>query len=137
MPLQVHRITSAADFETFVAIQIAAFANGGGITSLLTPNPITDEYIQKSIEKHVKSWRDEPDVVYLKVIDTDAHGKMIAGAKWRINERERSEEEASKMYPVPDDEAKGRQGLLDFMVFLSRRATSEGVADGQQFCISS
>jgi hypothetical protein len=120
MPLQVHRITSPTDFENFVGIQIAAFANGGGITSLLTPNPITDEYIQEFTGKHIKSWREEPDVVYLKVIDTDLNGKMIAGAKWRINEQERSEEEAKKMYPVPDEKDKGRQGLLDFMAFLSR-----------------
>jgi hypothetical protein len=120
MPLQIQRITSATDFETFVGIQIAAFANGGGITSLLTPDPITDEYVQKSIGKHIKSWTEEQDVVYLKVIDTDLDGKMIAGAKWRINEHERSEEETKKLYPVPDEGDKGRQGLLDFMAFLGR-----------------
>lgn len=120
MPLEVHRITSPTDFDEFVAIQIAAFANGGGITSLLTPNPITEEYVQKSVGKHVKSWSEEKDVIYLKVIDTDLDGKMIAVAKWRINEQERSEEEAKKMYPVPDEKDKGQQGLLDFMAFLSR-----------------
>jgi hypothetical protein len=120
MPLEVHRITSASDFDDFVAIQIAAFASGGGITSLLTPNPITDEYIQKTIQKHIKGWREEPDVVYLKVIDTDLDGKMIAGARWRINEQERSEEEAKKMYPVPDEQDKEKPALVDFMAFLSR-----------------
>ncbi|KAG9196647.1 hypothetical protein G6011_01768 [Alternaria panax] len=120
MPLQVHRITSPTDFEDLVGIQIAAFANGGGITSLLTPTPITDEYLQNSVGRHIKSWTEEQDVVYLKVIDTDLDGKMIAAAKWRINEQERSEEEARRMYPVPDGQDEGRQGLLDFMAFLSR-----------------
>jgi hypothetical protein len=112
-------MTSPTDFENLVDIQIAAFASSG-IISMLTPNPITDEYIQKSIGKHIKSWREEPDVTYLKVIDTDLDGKMVAGAKWRINKQERSEEEVKKMYPVPDEQEKERQGLSDFMAFLSR-----------------
>ena len=121
MPLEVRRITSPTDFETFVSIQIAAFAKGGGIISLLTPSPITDDYVQKSIEKHIKSWKEESDVVYLKVVDTDLDGgKMIAGAKWRINDKERSEEAAQKMYPAPDEKDMERQGLVDFMGYLSR-----------------
>lgn len=100
MPLEVHPIISEDDLVTFVQIQMAAFAGGGGITAILTPSPMPDDYVQKTINRHVKSWRDEPDITYLKVIDTDLGGKMIAGAKWRINEKGRTQEEVEKTLPV-------------------------------------
>lgn len=121
MPLEVHRITSPDDLRTFAVIQIAAFASGGGIASLLNPEPVTDEHIKKYTERHVKSWRDEHDVVYLKVVDTDLDGgKMIAGAKWRITEKEKTEEEAQKMYPTPEGDDLNNQALVDFLGFLYR-----------------
>lgn len=121
MPLELHRITSPDDLETFSAIQIAAFASGGGIASLLSPDVDSKENWQKYVEKHIQSWRDEPDVVYLKVVDTDIDGgKMIAGAKWRINEKERSEEAAEKMYPKPQGKDLENPALVDFYGFLSR-----------------
>lgn len=119
MPLQVQRITDAADFGAFVEIQNAAFA-GNGITTLLAPNPLPADYRQKSIDRHVKSWNEEPDVVFLKVIDTDLNGKIIACAKWRINTKERTQEEAEKMYPKPDEDEQNNQALVDFWAFLAR-----------------
>ncbi|KAH7391703.1 acyl-CoA N-acyltransferase [Pyrenochaeta sp. MPI-SDFR-AT-0127] len=119
MPLEI-RPVEESDFEDFVRIQTAAFQGGGGITGLLTPVPLPANYIQKSIDKHIKSWRDEPDVTYLKVIDTDLDGKMIAGAKWRINEKERTEEQIKSMLPVPGPDEEGNPALQDFMRYLSR-----------------
>jgi hypothetical protein len=121
MPLEIHRITSPDDFQAFASIQVAAFASGGGMASLLSPNPVTEEHIQNYVKKHTQSWREEPDVVYLKVVDTDIDGgKMIAGAKWRINEKERSEEAAQKMYPSPEGKDLENKALVDFLAFLSR-----------------
>jgi hypothetical protein len=120
MPLKLHRITSASDLADFVHIQLSAFASGSGIVALLTPRPLPPDYVQKAIEKHIKSFREDSDVTYLKIIDTDLNGKMIAGAKWRINEKERTEEEIQSMLPVPGEDEKGRQGAVDFMAFLSR-----------------
>jgi hypothetical protein len=100
MPLEVHPITSEADILTFAHIMHSAFASGGGITSILTPSPLPDDHIENMASKHLKSWREEADVVYLKVVDTDLGGKMIAGAKWRINEKERTWEEVEKTLPV-------------------------------------
>lgn len=121
MPLEVHRITSPDDLETFARIQILAFASGGGIASLLSHGPMTEEHVKKYTERHVKSWRDEKDVFYLKVVDTDVDGgKMIAGAKWRISEKEKTEEEAQKMYPTPEGDDLNNQALVDFMAFLNR-----------------
>lgn len=119
MPLEIHPVEES-DFADFVRIQIAAFSGGGGITGLLTPDPLPPNYIEKSIDRHLKSWRDEPDVRYLKVIDTDLGGKMIAGAKWRINEKERTEEQIQSMLPVPGPDEEGKPGMQDFMWFLNR-----------------
>lgn len=120
MPLEVHPITQESEVAEFARIQIASFTGGGGITALLTPNPLPPEYLEKAIQKHVKSWREEPDVQYLKVIDTDLGGKMIAGAKWRINEKERTEEQIQGMLPVPGPDEEGRPAVQDFMRFLNR-----------------
>ncbi|USP79709.1 gnat family protein [Curvularia clavata] len=121
MPLELHRITSPDDFETFSTIQLAAFASGGGIAALLSPDLDSKETQEKYVERHIQSWRDEPDVVYLKVVDTDIEGgKMIAGAKWRINEKERSEEVVEKMYPKPQGKDLEKPAVVDFFAFLSR-----------------
>lgn len=119
MPLEVHPVQQS-DFADFVRIQMSAFAAGGGITSILTPKPLPSDYIQKSIDKHIKSWKDESDVHYLKVVDTDLGGKMVAGAKWRINETERTEEQIQSMLPVPGADEEGRPGARDFMWYLNR-----------------
>ena len=121
MPLELHRITSPDDLEAFSAIQIAAFESGGGMASLLNPDTSSKESWEKYVEKHVQSWRNEPDVVYLKVVDTDIDGgKMIAGAKWRINEKELSEEVAEKMRPKPQGKDLEKPAVVDFLGFLSR-----------------
>jgi hypothetical protein len=120
MPLELHRITSESDLTDFVHIQLSAFASGSGIVALLTPRPLPSAYVQKAIGKHIKSFREDVDVTYLKVIDTDLNGKMIAGAKWRINEKERTEEEILSMLPAPGEDERGNQGAVDFMAFLSR-----------------
>lgn len=119
MPLEVHPCEES-DFADFTRIQMTAFASNSGISRFLTPDPVPADYVQKTTNKHIKSWRDEPDVHYLKVIDTDLGGKMIAGAKWRINEKERTEEQIQSMLPVPGPDEEGRHGLIDFMWFLNR-----------------
>lgn len=119
MPLEVHPVQES-DFAEFVRIQMSAFAAGGGITSMLTPNPLPSDYVQKSIDKHIKSWKGESDVHYLKVVDTDREGKMIAGAKWRINEKERTEEQIQSMLPVPGADEEGRPDVQDFYWYLHR-----------------
>ena len=118
MPLQLQPIQEA-DFPDLYRIQVAAFS-GPGMTALLTPNPIPEGYPQKSIDKHIKSWREEPDVRYLKVVDSELGGKMVAAAKWRINKTERTEEQIQSMLPVPGKDEEGRQGLQDFMWYLNR-----------------
>lgn len=79
-----------------------------------------DDYIQTAINKHLKSFREEPDVHYIKVVDTDLGGKMIAGAKWRINKTSRSEEIVRKSLPVPGKAEEGRPAARDFMNYLTR-----------------
>jgi len=120
MPLEIQRITDPSDFDAFVDIQIAAFADGGGMTALLSPNPAPADYRQKIVDRQIQSFNEEPDVVYLKVIDTDLNGKIIAAAKWRINTKERTEEEVQKMYPQLDEKDKNNQVLVDFWAFLGR-----------------
>lgn len=90
------------------------------MTSLLTPSPLPSDYIQKSIDKHLKSFREEPDITYLKVIDTALNDKMIAGAKWRINRHERIEEEIQVQLPVPGADEEGRPAAKEFYNYLNR-----------------
>lgn len=120
MPLELHPCTES-DLTRFTYIVKDAFSSGEpGMMHLLTPNPIPADYIQKSTDKHLKSFREEKDVTYLKIVDTDLGGKMIAGAKWRINRKERTEEQIQSMLPVPGKDEEGRQGIQDFFWFLNR-----------------
>lgn len=118
MPLQVLPCEEA-DIPDFQRIQIAAFS-ASGMTKLLKPSTISDDYIQTGIDKHLKSLREERDVHYLKVIDTDLGGKMIAGAKWRVNEKSRTEEDVRKTLPVSGKSEEGRPAAQDFMNYLAR-----------------
>lgn len=120
MPLQLHRCTES-DLADFALVQKRAFNSlGDGMMLLLRPNPEPADYMSKSIAKHEKSFREEQDVTYLKVIDTDLGGKMIAGAKWRINKNERTEEQIQSMLPKPGPDEEGRPAAQDFMNFLAR-----------------
>lgn len=118
MPLEIHPV-SESDFPEFVRILLAAFASGSGLSDLITPSPLPSDYVQNTIDKHTKWWREESDVHYLKVIDTDLNGAMVACAKWRINENERTEEQLKAMLPVPGPDEEGRPIMQDFMRFLS------------------
>lgn len=119
MPLEVVRCEES-DLLDFTKTQLAAFSGTNAITTLLTPQPMPPGYIEKSLAKHIKSFREEPDVAFMKVIDTDLNGKFIAGAKWRINQKERTEEQIKTMLPVPGPDEEGRPGAQDFMHFLHR-----------------
>ncbi|KAI8936093.1 hypothetical protein NX059_007592 [Plenodomus lindquistii] len=120
MPLELH-VCTEADMADFARIQEAAFDSlGHGMIELLTPNPKPADYMEKSINKNIKQFREEKDLTFLKVIDTDLDGKMIAVAKWRINHHERTEEQIQSMFPTPGPEDEGRLGALDFMKFLRR-----------------
>ena len=120
MPLELHHCTES-DLTPFAYIFKDAFSSGEpGMMHLLSANSLSPDYMQKSINKHVQSFREEKDVTYLKIIDTDRGGKMIAGAKWRINKKERTEEQIQSMLPVPGADEEGRQGVQDFMWFLNR-----------------
>ncbi|PSN65530.1 hypothetical protein BS50DRAFT_497461 [Corynespora cassiicola Philippines] len=124
MPLELH-LMEEPDFPDFVRIQLAAFSTG--IISALMPQPLSPERRQKTIDKHVTSFREEKDVTYLKVIDTDLGGKLIAAAKWRINEKERTEEEIQPMLPVPGKDEEDNLVAQDFMRYLHRmRSTYMG-----------
>jgi hypothetical protein len=119
MPLEI-RPVEEADIPDVARIQMAAFGRGPGITTLLTPNPPPEGAFEKTVAKHMKAFRDEPDVHYVKVVDTDLDGKMIACAKWRINEKERTKEQLESMLPVPGPDEEGNPGLQDFMRFLHK-----------------
>ncbi|KAJ4301229.1 hypothetical protein N0V90_003320 [Kalmusia sp. IMI 367209] len=116
MPLEI-RPCEDADFADCVRIQLAAFNTG--MTRFMKPQPATDEYVSKSVENHVKAAAAE-DVHYLKVVDTNLGGKMIACAKWRINEHERTEEQIQSMLPVPGKDEEGRPAVQDFKNHLNR-----------------
>lgn len=119
MVLELHPCAES-DIPEFVRIQIAAFGTGGGMTQFMVEHPPSEEYINKSVDKHLKSLREEKDITYLKIIDTELDGQMIAGAKWRINQKERKEEEIQSMLPVPGADEDGKQAMIDFMWYLNK-----------------
>lgn len=108
------------DFIEFARIQTAAFNAAGGMVRAMSPSPLPPDYLEKSASKHKKSWREEPDVTYLKVVDTNLNNKIVAGAKWRINEKERTEEQIKIQLPVPGKDEEGRPAAQHFMNYLSR-----------------
>jgi len=118
MPLEV-RYCEGADFAELFRIQLAAFNTG--MTNLLKPWPVTQEYTESSIEKHIASAANEPDCHFLKVVDTDQGDKILGVAKWRINERERTEEQIQVMLPVPTEEEEEKlPAAKDFKNYLTR-----------------
>jgi hypothetical protein len=119
MVLELHPCTET-DIPEFVRIQVAAFNYGGGMTQFMVEYPPSEDYINKSIDKHIKSMREEKDITYLKVIDTELDNQMIAGAKWRINQKERNEEQIQSMLPVPGADEAGKQAVIDFMWHLNK-----------------
>ena len=90
------------------------------MTAYMVEYPPSEAYINKSVDKHIKSFREEKDITYLKVIDTELDGQMIAGAKWRINQKERKEEDIQTMLPVPSADEESKQAMSDFMWYLNR-----------------
>lgn len=116
MPLEVHPFVEA-DFAEFVPLTYSAFTSG--MAQKLHPAAHTPEHIQKSIQKQIESFRSEPDLHFIKVIDTDLGGKLIAGAKWRINETERTEEQAQVQIPTPGPEHEGNEAAKEFFGYLA------------------
>jgi hypothetical protein len=119
MPLELRIIEDESDLAEFQRIMTSAFSAGGMTAYMVNLNP-TPEEKQKSVDKHIKSWREEPDITYLKVIDTDLDGKMIAGAKWRINDKERTQDQIKAMLPIPGPEEAEKPAMQDFMRYLAR-----------------
>ncbi|XPT02487.1 hypothetical protein M3J09_011604 [Ascochyta lentis] len=119
MVLELHPCTEL-DIPEFVRIQISAFGTGGGMTAFMVEHPPSETYINKAVDKHMKSFREEKDVTYLKVIDTELDGQMIAGAKWRINQKERREQDIQSQLPVPGADEEGKHAMIDFIWYLNR-----------------
>ncbi|KAJ4345102.1 hypothetical protein N0V95_005915 [Ascochyta clinopodiicola] len=114
------RPCTESDIPEFARIQIAAFGTGGGMTSFMVEYPPSETYINKTVDKLIKSFREEKDVTFLKVIDTELDGQMIAGAKWRINQKERKKEELHAQLPIPGADEEGKQAMIDFYWYLNR-----------------
>lgn len=117
MPLELLPCEEA-DLQDFVRIQHAAFQSG--LVAFLAPQPATEEWLHDTASKYAESMRDEPDCHFLKVVDTELGGRMIAGAKWRINPEGRSEEQLKKMLPVPGEKQEGNPVAQAFMWYLNR-----------------
>ena len=108
MPLELHPMVES-DLRDFSLPQIEAFR--GPLSMFLHPDPMTEEHIQGMVTKATKSFREEADCRWVKIVDTEVDGgKMISAAKWRFNEKERTEEEIQGMIPVPNEEDKKKPG---------------------------
>lgn len=102
MPLEVHPITEESDFSEMVRILNAAFGSerSTGMAALTFISQENTEDVKICISQHINAWGTEPDTHYIKVIDTELDGKMIAAASWRINEKERTEGQMQSLLPA-------------------------------------
>lgn len=131
MPLILAPLTEN-DLRAFTHICNAAFSRG--MASKLIPKPLTSEKFAEQVDKHRKSFLNDKDVTYLKIVDTDLEpseetGQMIAGGKWRINLKERTAEEMEATLPKPpvvdhldgeSEDARGRRlAERDFVTYLA------------------
>ncbi|KAF2112305.1 hypothetical protein BDV96DRAFT_649106 [Lophiotrema nucula] len=118
------------DFMRFVVIQIAAF--NSGIAAELFERPLTEELKRKQADKHIKSQWEEKDCHFLKLIDDELEGEesIIAVAKWRINEKERTEEQIQIQLPNPKDGE--NEASRDFFEYL--RSTRLEFMGTKPFC---
>ena len=81
MPLVLSRV-APEDFDTLVPIQFSAFAkNGAHYAQLGCKNP---ENIAHAKAIFLDSFASDPADLWLKVIDEDATGRIIAASNWKI-----------------------------------------------------
>ena len=106
MPLKIEPV-SEADIPAIVELDYAAFSRHSKVTPLVYPNGLTENLYKKGIEMRKKDFK-EPGRVFVKVVDTDLDGKMIATAAWRIWEEDqpRSEWERAPEVKRVIDESK-------------------------------
>lgn len=85
-----------------VRILNAAFGSerSTGMAALTFISQENTEDVKICISQHINAWGTEPDTHYIKVIDTELDGKMIAAASWRINEKERTEGQMQSLLPA-------------------------------------
>jgi hypothetical protein len=116
MPLELHPV-SDEDIPDAATLEQIAFRSG--LSKKMQPKPQTPEERKAHMERLLKTKNEDPGNHLLKVIDTDLGGKMIAFAKWRINYKERTEEEVERSMwrPKPDEQC--TQAKLDFVDFLN------------------
>lgn len=100
MPLEIRPL---AEEDVWEYHDIFNKAFKGTLVSNLSPPP-TETSMQEQVEKTKKTMHTEPDLRLLKVVDTDLDDRIVACAKWRINEKERTEEEIQTMLPKPNRE---------------------------------
>lgn len=96
MPLEICPV-SEGDITQFTLLAILAFQTGIG--HLLT-GPNVPENVERKNANSLKSLREDPNSVYLKVLDTDT-GDMVAGSSSYFYQKGNKEEELDKMFARP------------------------------------
>jgi GNAT superfamily N-acetyltransferase len=84
MPLHLSKATEA-DLPAIVRGQYAAFHPHETLHVLIypSPNPPTDNVIQSTIARHLKTWREDRTVNWIKITDEET-GTIVAASKWCI-----------------------------------------------------
>jgi GNAT superfamily N-acetyltransferase len=84
MPLILSEATEG-DLPGLVKAQYAAFHPNDTMHRLIYPSPKipTQEVIDKTVARQLKSWKSNPHVTWLKITDSET-GTIAAGAKWIV-----------------------------------------------------
>lgn len=84
MPLHVLPATDADAPRAFEIEHLAYNAVEDAINALLFPGPMPADANDKRAEDSVKEKAGDPSTVWIKVVDDELDGRMIAFAEWHI-----------------------------------------------------
>jgi len=98
MSLQIFPMTEA-DVATYVSIQHEAFKNT--INRIFYTRELSPESKARISDGILEALRNDKHTRYLKASDT-ATGEMVACAKWKVFDRERSPQELEKELELPE-----------------------------------
>ena len=97
---------SESDIDRLMEIQFSAFENDPYHFAFYPGDQSSKEVRKSAGERTIKEWREDPTGHFIKC--NDRQFRTILGyARWKLFDKERSEEERKKRYPV--DWCTGRQ----------------------------
>ena len=87
MPLELHEITSADDFNDLVQCECDSYRTPLNTFFHLFRHDWSPKGFIELRDRQIKEWKSDPTARWFKVVDTELGGKLIGGAKWNTFEK--------------------------------------------------